>query len=135
LNLQSLLAARVDAEQAGPRRADRRRKIRLDVSGAGAVDRGLEVAVIADLDPERAKRPAGMSAGIPRASRARISPRGRDACHDERVDVVIEATGDPGAGIAHALEAIEARQAHRHGQCRSRRAGRPWLARKARAPA
>ena len=27
---------------------------------------------------------------------------------DERVDVVIEATGDPGAGIAHALTAIEA---------------------------
>ena len=41
--------------------------------------------------------------------RARISQaRGRDACHDERVEVVVEATGNPIAGIAHALEAIEA---------------------------
>ena len=46
-----------------------------------------------------------------RASRARTSPRAaRDACADERVDVVIEATGDPAAGIAHALAAIEARK-------------------------
>ena len=57
--------------------------------------------------PRRACRDCRL--GCRARSRARILPRdGRDACHDERVEVVIEATGDPVAGIAHALEAIEA---------------------------
>ena len=48
---------------------------------------------------------------MPRASRVRDSSRAaRDAFADERVDVVIEATGNPAAGIAHALAAIEARK-------------------------
>ena len=70
---------------------------------------GLEVAVIADLDPERAKaacRTVGWDAA--RIARTHFASRGRDACHDERVEVVVEATGNPIAGIAHALEAIEA---------------------------
>jgi predicted homoserine dehydrogenase-like protein len=56
LNLQSLLAARVDANK----------PVRVGLIGAGKFGsmflaqvptiRGLEVAVIADLDPERAKR-------------------------------------------------------------------------------
>ncbi len=46
-----------------------------------------------------------------RASRARaLSTTARDAIADERVDVVIEATGNPAAGIAHALAAIEAKK-------------------------
>ncbi len=41
-------------------------------------------------------------------ARTQFAAQGREACIDERIDVVIEATGDPGAGIAHALAAIEA---------------------------
>ena len=72
---------------------------------------GLDVAVIADLDPERAKaacRSVGWDAA--RIARTRFAERGRDACGDERVEVVVEATGDPGAGIAHALAAVEAKK-------------------------
>ncbi len=67
---------------------------------------GLEIAVIADLDPERAKaacRTVGWDAG--RIARTRFTDRGGDACEAE---VVIEATGNPAAGIAHALAAIDA---------------------------
>ena len=67
---------------------------------------GLEIAVIADLDPERAKaacRTVGWDAG--RIARTRFTDRGSDACEAE---VVIEATGNPAAGIAHALAAIDA---------------------------
>jgi predicted homoserine dehydrogenase-like protein len=67
---------------------------------------GLEIAVIADLDPERARaacRTVGWDAG--RIGRTRFTDRGSDACDAE---VVIEATGNPAAGIAHALAAIDA---------------------------
>src|SRR5262245_4957735 len=67
---------------------------------------GLEVAVIADLDPERAKaacRAVGWAAA--RIARTRFTDRGTDACDAE---VVIEATGSPQAGISHTLAAIEA---------------------------
>jgi len=66
---------------------------------------GLEVAVIADLDPDRAKaacRTVGWDAA--RMARTRFTDRGTDACDAE---VVIEATGNPAAGIAHALAAID----------------------------
>src|SRR5581483_8656038 len=45
-----------------------------------------------------------------RLARTHFTADGRDLCRDERVDVVIEATGNPVAGIAHALEAIAARK-------------------------
>jgi len=67
---------------------------------------GLDVAVIADLDPERAKaacRTVGWDAA--RIARTRFTDCGTDACEAE---VVIEATGNPAAGIAHALAAIDA---------------------------
>jgi predicted homoserine dehydrogenase-like protein len=67
---------------------------------------GLEVAVIADLDPDRAKaacRTVGWDAA--RIARTRFTDRGTDACEAE---VVIEATGNPAAGIAHALASIDA---------------------------
>jgi predicted homoserine dehydrogenase-like protein len=67
---------------------------------------GLEVAVIADLDLGRAKaacRTVGWDAA--RIGRTRFTERGSDACD---ADVVIEATGNPSAGIAHALAAIDA---------------------------
>jgi predicted homoserine dehydrogenase-like protein len=109
VNLQSLLAARVDANK----------PVRVGLVGAGKFGsmflaqvpsiHGLEVAMICDLDPDRAKaacRNVGWDAA--RIARTRFAAHGRDACRDERVDVVIEATGSPTAGIAHALEAIEA---------------------------
>jgi predicted homoserine dehydrogenase-like protein len=109
MNLQSLLAARVDAG----------RPVRVGLIGAGKFGSmflaqvpsipGLDVAMICDLDPERAKlacKNVGWDAAL--IARTRFAAAGRDACLDERIDVVIEATGDPGAGIAHALTAIEA---------------------------
>ncbi len=111
MNLQSLLAARVDAD----------RPVRVGLIGAGKFGsmflaqvpsiKGLDVAVIADLDPERAKaacRNVGWDTS--RIARTRFVSDGREACTDERVEVVIEATGSPAAGIAHALTAFEARK-------------------------
>ena len=111
MNLQSLLAARVSAGK----------PVRAGLIGAGKFGsmflaqvpsiQGLEVALIADRDVERAKaacKTVGWDAG--RIARTRFADNGRAACEDERVDVVIEATGDPGAGIAHALAAIEAKK-------------------------
>jgi len=111
MNLQSTLAARVAAGK----------PVRVGLIGAGKFGSmflaqvpsitGLEVAVIADLDPERAKaacRNVGWDA--PRIARTHYAERGRDACEDERVEVVIEATGDAPAGIGHALAAIAAKK-------------------------
>ena len=111
MNLQSLLAARV---QAG-------KPVRVGLIGAGkfgsmflahvpSID-GLDVALICDRDVDRAKaacRTVGWDAG--RIARTQFAERGRVACGDERVEVVVEATGDPAAGIAHALAAIDARK-------------------------
>src|SRR5580692_3005946 len=109
MSLQSLLSARVDAG----------RPVRVGLIGAGKFGSmflaqvpsiaGLEVAMICDLDPERAKaacRTVGWDAAL--IARTQFASKGRDACVDERVDVVIEATGSPTAGIMHALLAIEA---------------------------
>jgi predicted homoserine dehydrogenase-like protein len=111
MNLQLLLAARVAAGK----------PVRVGLIGAGKFGSmflaqapsiaGLEVAVIADLDPERAKaacRNVGWDAQ--RIARTRFAALGRDACEDERVEVVIEATGDAPAGIGHALAAIAAKK-------------------------
>jgi len=111
MNLQSLLAARVVANK----------PVRAGLIGAGKFGsmflaqvpsiKGLEVAVIADLDPERAKAACRTVGWDPaRIARTRFVSDGREACTDERVDVVIEATGSPAAGIAHALTAFEARK-------------------------
>jgi len=70
---------------------------------------GLEVAMIADLDPERAKaacRAVGWDEE--RIRRTRFTDSGSEACQDGAIDAAIEATGNPAAGIAHALAAIEA---------------------------
>ena len=111
MNLQPLLAARAAANK----------PVRVGLIGAGKFGsmflaqvpsiRGLEVTAIADLDPERAReacRTVGWDSA--RIARTRFVDRGRDAIGDERIEVVIEATGDPGAGIAHALDAIAARK-------------------------
>ncbi|MGB9388688.1 MAG: SAF domain-containing protein [Xanthobacteraceae bacterium] len=134
MNLQSLLAARVEAGK----------PVRVGLIGAGKFGSmflaqvpsiaGLEVALICDRDVDRAKaacRTVGWDAG--RIARTLFSARGRDACIDERVEVVVEATGDPGAGIAHALAAIEARKPIVMVNVEADALAGPWLATKARA--
>jgi len=134
MNLQSLLAARVAAGK----------PVRVGMIGAGKFGSmflaqvpsivGLEIAVIADLDPERAKlacKNVGWDAA--RIARTQFAAHGRDACRDERVDVVVEATGSPTAGIAHAIEAIEARKPIVMVNVEANALAGAWLARKARA--
>src|SRR5258707_8181640 len=61
---------------------------------------GVEVAVIADLDPDRARaacRTVGWEAT--RVARTRFVASGAEACADPAVEVVVEATGSPPAGI------------------------------------
>ncbi|MGF1552083.1 MAG: NAD(P)H-dependent oxidoreductase [Paracoccaceae bacterium] len=109
MNLASLLAARADAG----------RPVRAGLIGAGKfgsmflaqVPRiaGLEVAAIADLDPERARdacRTVGWDEALIGATR--FLDDGAALARADGVEVVIEATGHPRAGIAHALAAIEA---------------------------
>ncbi len=111
MNLHAMLAARAAAGK----------PVRVGLIGAGKFGSmfltqvpsiaGLEVGAIADLDPDRAKaacRAVGWD--FSRIAGTRFVDDGRDAIHDERVEVVIEATGNPAAGIAHALAAIDARK-------------------------
>jgi predicted homoserine dehydrogenase-like protein len=70
---------------------------------------GLEIAVIADLDPERAAaqcRTVGWDAA--RIARTAFVGSGIEACAHPAVEIVVEATGNPAAGIAHARAAIAA---------------------------
>src|SRR5215475_3030042 len=70
---------------------------------------GLEVSVIADLDLERARaacRKVGWDTH--RIDRTRFVTSGPELCADSEVEVVVEATGSPAAGIAHAGAAIAA---------------------------
>jgi predicted homoserine dehydrogenase-like protein len=111
MNLHALLAARRDAGK----------PVRVGLIGAGKFGSmflaqvptiaGIEVAVIADRDIGRA-RAACKTVGwdSPRIARTRFAEDGREAIADERVEIIIEATGDPSAGIAHALAAFEARK-------------------------
>jgi len=100
-------------------RADAGRPVRVGLIGAGKFGSmflsqvptipGLEVAVIADLDPERARaacRKVGWDAV--HIGRTRFVSSGAEACGDDAVEVVVEATGIPSAGIAHARAAIAA---------------------------
>jgi predicted homoserine dehydrogenase-like protein len=70
---------------------------------------GIEIKVIADLEPERARR-ACRTVGWDEArlARTRFVASGLEACGDPDVEVVIEATGSPPAGITHARAAIAA---------------------------
>jgi len=70
---------------------------------------GLEVRVIADLDPERARaacRKVGWDARL--LARTRFVASGAELCADPEVEIVVEATGSPAAGISHARAAIAA---------------------------
>src|SRR5437764_12643529 len=98
-------------------RAETGRPVRVGLIGAGKFGSmflsqvpttpGLEVAVIADLDPERARatcRKVGWDAA--RVAGTRFVTSGAEACGDPEIEVVVEATGSPAAGIAHARAAI-----------------------------
>ncbi|MCP3054124.1 NAD(P)H-dependent oxidoreductase [Aurantimonas marianensis] len=70
---------------------------------------GLQVAVIADLDTDRARqtcRDVGWDEA--RIGATRFVESGVDACSADGVEVVIEATGMPEAGVTHALASIAA---------------------------
>ncbi|MGQ9368041.1 NAD(P)H-dependent oxidoreductase [Azospirillum sp. ST 5-10] len=101
------------------RRADAGRPVRVGLVGAGKFGSmflsqvpttpGLEVTVIADLDPDRARaacRRVGWDGA--RIDRALFASSGAAACTHPEVEVVIEATGVPAAGITHARTAIDA---------------------------
>src|SRR6202167_4214891 len=111
MNLQALLAKRIAAGK----------PVRAGLIGAGKFGSmflaqapsiaGLDVALICDRDIERAKlacKNVGWDSS--RIARTRFADDGRAACADERVDVVLEATGDPGAAITQALAAIAAKK-------------------------
>jgi predicted homoserine dehydrogenase-like protein len=101
------------------RRAAAGRPVRVGLIGAGKFGsmflnqvptmHGLEVSVIADLDPERARnacRTIGWDAA--RIARTAFVTSGAEACTDPAVEVIVEATGSPPAGIAHARTAVAA---------------------------
>ena len=68
---------------------------------------GVEIAVIADLDPERARRAcATIGWDAARIAGTRFVASGAEACAADDVEVVVEATGSPPAGITHARAAI-----------------------------
>ena len=70
---------------------------------------GIAVHAIADLDPLRARRNlANVGWSDAAAAEVRLVGSAAEAMDDDRVEVVIEATGDPVAGAAHALQAIAA---------------------------
>jgi predicted homoserine dehydrogenase-like protein len=108
LNLYRLLAAR--AANTGP--------VRVGLIGAGKFGSmflaqvpttpGLVVSVIADLSPDRAKAACrGVGWSPEQVAATRFVEDGQLLCADDAVDVVIDATGSPAAGIAHALAAID----------------------------
>jgi predicted homoserine dehydrogenase-like protein len=68
---------------------------------------GVEIVVIADLDPERARNACrNVGWDTARIARTRFVASGAEACSDSDVAVIVEATGSPPAGIAHARAAI-----------------------------
>ncbi|MCW1839359.1 NAD(P)H-dependent oxidoreductase [Prosthecomicrobium hirschii] len=109
MNLMSLLAARRDAG----------RPVRAGLIGAGKFGSmflaqvpttpGLEIAAIADLAPDRARQACRTVGWDDQrlAATAFLDDGAALAARDD-VEVVIEATGHPAAGIRHALAAIRA---------------------------
>jgi predicted homoserine dehydrogenase-like protein len=116
------------AEQAAAR-AEAGTPIRVALIGAGRFGamflsqarrlRGVHVVAVADLAPERARvslRQAGWPEAAFDAATVEEASLGGGTCVTDspeealaagRVDVVVEATGAPGAGAAHALQAFE----------------------------
>ena len=106
MNLYSLLQKRLETK--GP--------VTVGLIGAGkfgsmflaqaAKTKGLEVAVIADLSPDRAKaacRATGWDDGL--IGRTEFTDDAFAMIASDKVEVVVDATGAPSAGIAHAFAA------------------------------
>ena len=100
-------------------RAASARPVRVGLIGAGKFGSmflsqapstiGLEVRVIADLDPDRARaacRAVGWSDEV--TARTAFTDDALDVMRADDVDVVVEATGNPAAGITHARAAFAA---------------------------
>ncbi len=121
MNLSRLLAARAAAGN----------PITVGVIGAGkfgamflamaARSPGIHVAVIADLAPAKARenltrigwapeQSAATSLDHAIATRATFVTDNAALVNDPRIEVVVESTGNPAAGIRHSLAAIAARQ-------------------------
>ncbi len=121
MNLARLLAARAAAGK----------PITVGVIGAGkfgamflamaARSPGIHVAVIADLSPAKARENLTRIGWAPEQSAATTLDRALTTratfvtdnaalVNDPRIEVVVESTGNPAAGIRHALAAIAARQ-------------------------
>ena len=109
MNLHQLLQRRHETE--GP--------VRVGLIGAGKFGSmflsqvpstpGLVVPVIADLDPERARQTCrAVGWGRDRVARTRIVRNGLDLAAADDLEVVVEATGQPLVGLAHARTAIRA---------------------------
>ena len=133
MNLHAMLAARAAAGK----------PVRVGLIGAGKFGsmflaqvpsiEGLEVVVIGDLDPDRAWaacRDVGWDAA--RIARTKFAANGSDVCWSDEVEVVVEATGNPAAGIAHAIEAIESGKHIVMVNVEADTLAGPYLARKAR---
>lgn len=108
MNLHALLQARADANA----------PVRAGLVGAGKFGSmflsqvpstpGLQVTVIADLSPERARQSCrAVGWGEERIAATSFVEDGTELCASDAVDVVIDSTGSPGAGVVHALAAIE----------------------------
>ena len=70
---------------------------------------GIELRAIADLDPERVRRNLpGLGWNTDRIAKVHLTADVDEAVGRDDVDVVVDATGDPVAGISHALKAIGA---------------------------
>ena len=109
MNLHHLLAARAEAG----------RPVRVALVGAGKFGSmflaqvphtpGLEVVGIADLDPARARAAAaGVGWSPERIAATRFTDDALAMIADGEAEVIVEATGHPAAGIAHARAAIAA---------------------------
>ncbi|QGM20914.1 flagellar biosynthesis protein FlgA [Spiribacter sp. 2438] len=109
MNLNRLLRERLDAG----------RPVRAGLIGAGKFGSmflsqvpttlGLEVSAIADLDPDRARAACrAVHWSESQIDAVAFVEDGAELCARDDVEVVIEATGHPAAGIRHALAAIEA---------------------------
>ncbi len=110
----NLYAKLVEREKAG-------RPIRVGLIGAGKFGSmylsqarrtpGMRLTMVADLDPRRARtslQKTGWSDA--EIGSVRFVDDGRTLIADAGIDVVIDATGSPAAGIAHVLACCEARK-------------------------
>lgn len=109
MNLYALLQRRMDADK----------PIRVTVIGAGKFGsmflaqvphtRGLEVAAIADLSPDRARKACeAVGWSSEQIAATTFTDDASAAVGRDDVEVVVEATGNPAAGIRHARAAIAA---------------------------